>query len=83
MENKLNPRAMGLTFGILWSLGLLFMSIIALFSDSYMHNITEFMSTIYIGYELTPIGIPTGMIWAFLDAGIGGYVFVWVYNKIL
>ncbi len=82
MSQKLDQKAFALTFGILWSLGILVMSIIALTSTTYLHNIVDFMSSIYLGYSLTFVGVLTGMIWGFFDAAIGAFVFAWLYNKL-
>ena len=82
MNKKLDTKAIALAFGILWSLGILVMSIIALTSTTYLHNIVDFMSSVYIGYSLSLTGILTGMVWAFFDAAIGGLVFAWLYNNL-
>jgi len=82
MSHKFNEKAMAISFGILWSLGVLFMSMTALVTQSYMHNIVDFLSTIYLGYSLSFSGIIVGMIWGFFDAAIGGFVFAWLYNKL-
>ena len=82
MSHKFNEKSMALSFGILWSLGVLIMSMTALVTQSYMHNIVDFLSTIYLGYSLSFNGIITGMIWGFFDAAIGGFVFAWLYNKL-
>ena len=37
---------------------------------------------IYIGYSFTPIGSVIGAAWGFVDWGIAGAVFAWLYNKI-
>jgi len=82
MSNKLDTKAVALAFGILWSLSILFVSITALISTTYLHNIVDFISSIYLGYSLSLTGILTGMVWAFFDAAIGGLVFAWLYNKL-
>jgi hypothetical protein len=82
MSHKFNEKSMALSFGILWSLGVLIMSMTALVTQSYMHNVVDFLSTIYLGYSLNFSGIITGMIWGFFDAAIGGFVFAWLYNKL-
>lgn len=78
----INTKALALTLGILWSLSLLAVSLIALVSTDYLHNITDFFSTLYLGYDLSFTGIMTGMVWAFIDAAIGGLVVAWLYNKL-
>ncbi|MCH9645029.1 MAG: bacteriophage holin [Proteobacteria bacterium] len=82
MHQSINTKALALSLGILWSLALLSVSIIALISESYLHNIVEFLSSIYLGYSLSFTGILIGMIWAFIDAAVGGLVLAWLYNKL-
>ena len=42
----------------------------------------EVMSTLYIGYKATILGSVIGGVWGFFDAGIGGLVVAWLYNKL-
>ena len=37
---------------------------------------------IYIGYSFTPMGSVIGAAWGFVDWGIAGAVFAWLYNWI-
>lgn len=82
MTCKLDTKSVALSLGLMWSIGILFISIVALATGSYLHNIVDFLSTIYLGYSLNFIGIIIGMLWAFFDAAIGGLVFAWLYNKL-
>ncbi len=82
MNQPINAKALALALGILWSLALLSVSIIALMSDHYLHNVIDFFSSIYLGYTLSFSGILIGMLWAFLDAAVGGLVLAWLYNKL-
>tara|TARA_B100001079_G_C16133171_1_gene392258 strand:- start:94 stop:348 length:255 start_codon:yes stop_codon:yes gene_type:complete len=82
MTQKLNTKAVSLALGIMWSLGVFVMSITALNTGSYLHNMVDFLSTVYLGFSLSFGGIITGMIWGFLDAAIGGFIFAWLYNKL-
>jgi hypothetical protein len=82
MTCKLNTKSVALSLGIMWSLGIFFISILTLITNSYLHNVVDFLSTIYLGYSLSFSGIVTGMIWGFFDAAIGGFVFAWLYNKL-
>ena len=36
----------------------------------------------YIGYSFTPLGSVIGAVWGFVDWGIAGAVFAWLYNLI-
>ena len=40
------------------------------------------LERIYIGYSFTPMGSVIGALWGFVDFGIAGAVFAWLYNKI-
>ena len=37
---------------------------------------------IYYGYSFTPIGSVIGAVWGFVDWGIAGAIFAWLYNLI-
>ena len=37
---------------------------------------------IYIGYSFTPLGSVIGAVWGFVDWGIAGAIFAWLYNRI-
>ncbi|MEJ6660699.1 MAG: bacteriophage holin [Candidatus Thioglobus sp.] len=82
MNSKLNEKALAISLGALWSLAILSLSIIAMMSENYLHNVVEFFSSIYLGYSLSFTGILIGMVWAFIDAAIGGWFLAWLYNKL-
>jgi len=77
----LNPKAFGLACGILWVLGLLVLTFTTI-QYGYGTVFTNAMATVYRGYEPTVSGAIIGAVWAFVDAGIGGFVFAWLYNKL-
>ena len=78
---KFNVKAFALTCGLVWGFGLFFLTwwIIA-FSGST--GTVPFVSYIYRGYKITPLGSLVGLIWAFFDGLIGGAIFAWFYNLI-
>jgi len=82
MNSKLNEKALAISLGVLWSLAILSLSIIAMMSENYLHNVVAFFSSIYLGYSLSFTGILIGMVWAFIDAAIGGWFLAWLYNKL-
>ena len=43
---------------------------------------TTLFERMYIGYSFTPLGSVIGAIWGFVDFGIGGAIFAWLYNLI-
>jgi len=79
---KLDIKAVALASGIVWSVGLFFITWWIIAFDGATGEPT-FIGRIYRGYTITPIGSFIGFIWAFFDGLIGGAVFAWLYNKIL
>ena len=47
--NKLNVKALGLTFGIVWGGGILLMGLMSMFSNWGLDFVT-LMGSVYIGY---------------------------------
>ena len=43
---------------------------------------TTLFERIYIGYSFTPLGSVIGAVWGFVDWGIAGAIFAWLYNRI-
>ena len=78
---KLNIKAFGLTCGIVWGLGLFFLTWWIIAFDGPTGEPT-LIGRLYRGYTISPVGSVIGLIWAFFDGLIGGIVFAWLYNKI-
>jgi len=79
--SPLNVKAFGLTLGILWGAGVLLVGLMA--QTGYGLPFVEFLGALYIGYSVTVQGAIIGGLWAFVDAGVGGLIFAWLYNKFL
>ena len=79
---NLNTWAFMVSAGLLVALGILIISIIASYSTQYLHNVVNFLASVYPGYQLTYGGVALGAIWGFIDAAIGGFIFAWSYNKL-
>jgi hypothetical protein len=77
---KLDVKAFGLALGILWAAGYAVLAVLTM-TNGYGADIVTWMSKYYIGSGANPIGIVVGAVWAFVDAGIGGVVLAWLYNK--
>ena len=76
---KLSVKGLALAAGIIWGLGLFFITWwIILFDGSSTKE--TFIGMIYRGYNITPLGSLIGLIWAFPDGLIGGAIFAWIYN---
>ena len=78
---KLNIKAFALTCGILWGLGLFFLTWWIIAFEGSTAGPT-FIGKLYRGYTITPIGSVIGLVYAFFDALIGGAIFAWLYNKL-
>ncbi|MFH0908483.1 MAG: bacteriophage holin [bacterium] len=78
---KLDLKAFALTCGIIWGLGLFFLTWWIIAFDGATGEPT-LIGRLYRGYTISPVGSVIGLIWAFFDGLIGGVVFAWLYNKL-
>ncbi|MCP8352211.1 bacteriophage holin [Candidatus Synchoanobacter obligatus] len=76
---KLHTLAFAISLGLTWSISVILMSLLALYLG-YAVTFVSALSTVYIGYELTALGILIGSGWAFLDGFIGGFLIAFIYN---
>ncbi len=76
---RLNVKALALASGLLWGIGLFFLTwwIIAFEGAS---GEPTFIGRLYRGYTISPVGSVIGFLWAFVDGLIGGAIFAWLYN---
>ena len=79
--SKLNVKAFGVSLGILWGAGVLLVGLMA--QKGYGLPFVDFIGSVYIGYGPSLQGAIIGGLWAFVDAGVGGLIFAWLYNKFL
>ena len=79
---KLSIKALALTAAIIWSAAILVVGIANMMYPNYAVLFLELLSSIYPGYQ--PFGgissVIIGAGYGFVDAGIGGAVFAWIYN---
>ena len=80
---KLSVRALALTAGLVWGLGLLLVVLIALVSEGYGVAFLAAVASIYPGVEVSANGAFLGLLWGFLDGFIGGAIFAWLYNRLI
>jgi len=78
---KLDIKAFGLSLGIVWGVGMFLLGLMVLFCN-WGSSLVGVMSSVYIGYKPTFLGSLIGGIWGFFDAGIGGAIIAWLYNKL-
>ena len=77
---QLNVKAFALACGLIWGLGLLVLTWWIILLDGPSSDPT-FISRLYRGYTITPVGSLIGLAWAAVDGAIGGAVFAWLYNR--
>ena len=78
---KLNVKAFGLACGIIWAAAAFFIGIWGGFYAP-VATAVDFIGHFYIGYATGFVGAIIGAVWGFLDAGIGGAILAWLYNKL-
>ncbi len=76
---KLNVKAFALACGIIWGLGVFCLTWWLIMLEGDTPSIC-LLNRIYKGYTMTPVGSLIGAVWGFVDAGIGGAIFAWLYN---
>ena len=78
---RLNVKAFALTCGIIWGVGLFIITWWIIAFDGATDRPT-FISFVYRGYSISPLGSVIGLIWALVDGLILGGIFAWLYNLI-
>ena len=76
---KLNVKAFALTCGLIWGLGLLFITWWIILFEGSTYQVS-FIGRVYRGYNISFIGSLFWFIWGFFDGLIGGAIFAWLYN---
>ena len=77
----LSVRSVALTLGIIGGASM-FLLAWWLIIIGNAEGPTTLFERMYIGYSFTPLGSVIGAIWGFVDFGIGGAIFAWLYNLI-
>ena len=79
---KLSVKAFAVSAGIIWGLALFMVITLNMITDSYGAVFLTVVGSIYPGYHPgTGISsIIVGALYGFVDAGIAGLIFAWLYN---
>ena len=77
----LSVRAFGLTLGIFGAATMFFLAWWLILTGN-AEGPTTLFERIYYGYSFTPMGSVIGAAWGFVDWGIAGAIFAWLYNCI-
>ena len=80
---KLSPIGMAAACGLLWGGGVLVTGICHLLWPHYGGAFLELAASIYPGYHADGgmVSVLIGAAYGLLDAGFGGAVFAWLYNR--
>ncbi|GBE19650.1 hypothetical protein BMS3Abin17_00375 [archaeon BMS3Abin17] len=81
-KQGLNPKAAGLSIGILCAVSMIFFSLWVI-AVGTGQEVVSMIAAFYFGYSTTLTGTILGAIYGFIDGFVGGYVFVWLYNRLL
>ena len=74
-------RALALTAGIFGAATMFFLAWWLILTGN-AEGPTTLFERIYIGYSYTPLGSVIGAAYGFVDFGIAGAIFAWLYNWI-
>ena len=77
----ISVRSCGLTLGIFGAVSM-FLLAWWLILIGNAEGPTTLFERVYIGYSFTPLGSIIGAAWGFVDWGITGAIFAWLYNLI-
>ena len=77
----LSIRSVALTTGILGASAMFFLAWWLIVIGN-AEGPTTLFERVYIGYSFTPLGSVIGAVWGFVDWGIAGAIFAWLYNWI-
>jgi hypothetical protein len=76
---KINTKALGLTCGLVWGLGVFGLTWWVIFFEGPTHDLMV-LGHLYRGYDVSPLGSVIGMAYGLVDGGLGGVIFAWLYN---
>jgi len=76
---KLNIKAFAVACGLIWGLGLFFLTWWIIAFEGPTGDVT-FIGRLYRGYSISPAGSIYGLLWALADGTVGGAIFAWLYN---
>lgn len=74
------PRALGLGFGIVWGLMILFVGLSATYWG-YGTQFANLFSTLYPGFVIGVKGSIIGGLWGLVDGFVMGVLIGWFYNR--
>ena len=86
MENSrhatLGPVSLGIALGIIWAATTMVLGLIAALLG-WGVLIVQVLSSLYVGYSPSIIGIISGGVWGFADGFVFGFLVAWLYNRLI
>jgi len=73
---------LAVSLGIVWGGAMLLTGIVASYTTWYAHAMVDVFASIYPGFGTSWGGALLGLLWGFLDAFVGTFVVVIVYNAL-
>ena len=83
MTQCLKAGPFGVACGFVWVIGLFILSVAHLACPEWGGAMVRLMQNIYCGYAMTPWGVVIGLLWAFFDAFLGGWLLAFFYNRMV
>jgi hypothetical protein len=82
---RLNVKALALTGGILWALAIFLPGLGNLIWSGYGESFLKVMASVYPGYHANGLFVDliVGTLYAFVDGIVCGWIFGWLYNRIV
>lgn len=77
----LNVNAFGLAGSIVWGAAMAVATVLSLLFG-YDGAFLSLFASLYPGYSVSWSGVFIGAAYGFVDAGIGCWLFAWLYNKL-
>jgi hypothetical protein len=79
---QLSSKSLAITSALLWGGGILFVGLVNLAAPSYGTTFLGWTSSIYPGFHnsRTFLDVLVGTGYGLVDAGVGGFLFGWLYN---
>lgn len=81
MSEKIDPWALAASLGCVWTIFVVFLGVAAAFG--WGEELVPIVSSIYVGFDTTVLGVVIGSVWAFVDGVIGGALIAILYNFFL
>jgi len=78
---RLHAIGFGVAMGLLWSICVMIMALIAMTGD-WGAEFVRWLGSLYIGYDASISGAFVGLAWGFVDGFVCGAILAWLYNFI-